>query len=37
MQVGLVGIGRMGRVLARRLKDHVELTVYDRDRSKSVV
>lgn len=31
MQVGLVGIGRMGRVLARRLKDHVELTVYDRD------
>lgn len=31
MQVGLIGIGRMGRVLAKRLKDHVELTIYDRD------
>lgn len=31
MQVGLIGIGRMGRVLAQRLKDHVELTIYDRD------
>lgn len=31
MQVGLIGVGRMGRELARRLKDHVRLTVYDRD------
>jgi len=31
MQVGLIGGGRMGRELARRLKDHVELTIFDRD------
>lgn len=31
MQAGLIGVGRMGRELARRLKGHVELTVYDRD------
>jgi pyrroline-5-carboxylate reductase len=31
LQAGLIGVGRMGRELARRLKDHLELTVYDRD------
>lgn len=31
MQVGLIGVGRMGRELARRLAGHVDLTVYDRD------
>lgn len=31
MQVGLVGVGRMGRELARRLAARVDLTVYDRD------
>lgn len=34
MQVGLIGLGRMGRVLARRLSDHVELTVFDRNADK---
>lgn len=31
MQVGLIGIGRMGRELAKRLKDKVELVIFDRD------
>ncbi len=31
MQVGLVGVGRFGKELARRLKDRVSLTVFDRD------
>lgn len=31
MQVGLIGIGRMGKVLAHRLARHVDLTLYDRD------
>lgn len=31
MQIGLIGLGRMGRELARRLKGHVDLTVFDRD------
>ncbi len=31
MQVGIIGIGRMGRELARRLKNHVNLTIFDRD------
>jgi 3-hydroxyisobutyrate dehydrogenase-like beta-hydroxyacid dehydrogenase len=31
LQVGLIGVGRMGKELARRLKGYVELTVYDFD------
>ena len=31
MEIGLIGVGRMGRELARRLKDHVSLTAFDRD------
>lgn len=31
MPVGLVGVGRMGRALAARLADHVELVLFDRD------
>lgn len=33
LQVGLIGQGRMGKEIARRLAGHVELTIYDRDAS----
>lgn len=35
MDVGLIGIGRMGEVLARRLAGHVQLWLLDRDRSRA--
>ena len=31
MQAGLIGVGRMGTELSRRLAGHVDLTVFDRD------
>lgn len=31
MQIGLVGVGRMGRVLAKLLAGHVELCLFDRN------
>lgn len=31
MKVGLIGVGRMGTVLANRLKSNVEITIYDKD------
>lgn len=31
MRVGLVGVGRMGRVLAGRMKEYAEVCVFDRD------
>ena len=33
MRIGLVGVGRMGRVLARLLAEHVELCLFDRNGS----
>ena len=32
MKVGLIGIGRMGKALVSRLKGHVEITIYSRDK-----
>lgn len=32
-QVGLIGVGRMGRVLVSKLAGHVELKIFDRDES----
>jgi pyrroline-5-carboxylate reductase len=32
--IGLIGVGRMGRVLASKLSDHVELKIFDRDASR---
>lgn len=29
--IGIIGVGRMGRVLAGRLNDHTALKIYDRD------
>lgn len=34
VRIGLIGIGRMGRVLARLLAGHVELCLFDRDAKK---
>lgn len=34
VRIGLIGIGRMGRILARQLAGHVELCLFDRDAKK---
>lgn len=33
-EVGLIGVGRMGKVLSRKLSGHVKLKIFDRDESR---
>lgn len=37
MRIGLVGVGRMGKVLAGRMKEYADICVFDRDPEKLAV